>query len=57
LQIDAVSERKQSLVTDMVAKQEKVAELQQGKVSRATRYSSSVSGIESPSNWRPDAPL
>ena len=32
LQIDAVSERKQSLVTDMVAKQEKVAELQQGKV-------------------------
>jgi hypothetical protein len=32
LQIDAVSERKQSLVTDMVAKQEKVTELQQGKV-------------------------
>jgi type IV secretion system protein TrbE len=32
LQIDAMSERKQSLVTDMVAKQEKVAELQQGKV-------------------------
>jgi hypothetical protein len=32
LQIDAISERKQSLVTDMVAKQEKVTELQQGKV-------------------------
>ena len=32
LQIDAFSERKQSLVTDMVAKQEKVTELQQGKV-------------------------
>ena len=32
LQMDAVSERKQSLVTDMVAKQEKVTELQQGKV-------------------------
>jgi hypothetical protein len=32
LQIDAVSERKHSLVTDLVAKQEKVAELQQGKV-------------------------
>ncbi|MEY2614708.1 MAG: type secretion system protein TrbE, partial [Verrucomicrobiota bacterium] len=32
LQIDAVSERKQSLVTDLVAKQEKVTELQQGKV-------------------------
>src|SRR5215469_14686833 len=32
LQIDALSERKQSLVTDMVAKQEKVTELQQGKV-------------------------
>jgi type IV secretion system protein TrbE len=32
LQIDAFSERKQSLVTDMVAKQEKVAELQLGKV-------------------------
>ncbi|MBV9129461.1 MAG: hypothetical protein JO298_03620 [Verrucomicrobia bacterium] len=32
LQIDAISERKQSLVTDMVAKQEKVSELQQGKV-------------------------
>jgi hypothetical protein len=32
LQIDAVSERKQSLVTDMSAKQEKVTELQQGKV-------------------------
>ena len=32
LQIDAASERKQSLVTDMVAKQEKVSELQQGKV-------------------------
>jgi hypothetical protein len=32
LQIDAISERKQSLVTDMVAKQEKVTELQQGRV-------------------------
>ncbi len=32
LQIDAISERKQSLVTDLVAKQEKVTELQQGKV-------------------------
>jgi hypothetical protein len=32
LQIDALSERKQSLVTDLVAKQEKVNELQQGKV-------------------------
>ena len=32
LQIGAISERKQSLVTDMVAKQEKVTELQQGKV-------------------------
>jgi type IV secretion system protein TrbE len=32
LQIDAISERKQSLVTDMVAKQDKVTELQQGKV-------------------------
>lgn len=32
LQIDAFSERKQSLVTDMVAKQEKVTELQQGRV-------------------------
>jgi type IV secretion system protein TrbE len=32
LQIDAVSERKQSLVTDMAAKQDKVHELQQGKV-------------------------
>jgi hypothetical protein len=32
LQIDAFSERKQSLITDMVAKQEKVAELQLGKV-------------------------
>ena len=32
LQIDAISERKQSLMTDMVAKQEKVTELQQGKV-------------------------
>jgi type IV secretion system protein TrbE len=32
LQIDAISERKQSLVADMVAKQEKVTELQQGKV-------------------------
>jgi hypothetical protein len=32
LQIDAISERKQSLVTDMLAKQEKVTELQQGKV-------------------------
>jgi hypothetical protein len=32
LQIDALSERKQSLITDMVAKQEKVTELQQGKV-------------------------
>jgi hypothetical protein len=32
LQIDAVSERKQSLVADLVAKQEKVNELQQGKV-------------------------
>jgi hypothetical protein len=32
LQMDAASERKQSLVTDMVAKQDKVTELQQGKV-------------------------
>ena len=32
LQIDAISERKQSLVTDLVAKQEKVTELQLGKV-------------------------
>jgi hypothetical protein len=32
LQIDAVSERKHSLVTDMAAKQDKVHELQQGKV-------------------------
>jgi hypothetical protein len=32
LQIDAISKRKQSLVTDMVAKQEQVTELQQGKV-------------------------
>src|SRR6202023_3089207 len=32
LQMDAISERKQSLVTDLVAKQEKVNELQQGKV-------------------------
>ena len=32
LEIDALSERKQSLVTDLVAKQEKVNELQQGKV-------------------------
>ena len=32
LQIDSISERKQSLVTDMLAKQEKVTELQQGKV-------------------------
>jgi hypothetical protein len=32
LQIDALSERKQSLLTDLVAKQEKVNELQQGKV-------------------------
>src|SRR6516165_236314 len=32
LQIDALSERKQSLVTDLAAKQEKVNELQQGKV-------------------------
>jgi type IV secretion system protein TrbE len=32
LQMDAASERKQSLVTDMLAKQEKVTELQQGKV-------------------------
>jgi hypothetical protein len=32
LQIDAISEHKQSLVTDMVAKQEKVTELQRGKV-------------------------
>jgi hypothetical protein len=32
LQIDAISERKQTLVTDMVAKQDKVTELQQGKV-------------------------
>jgi hypothetical protein len=32
LQIDALSERKQSLATDLAAKQEKVNELQQGKV-------------------------
>jgi hypothetical protein len=32
LQIDAASERKQSLVTDLEAKQEKVTELQQGRV-------------------------
>src|SRR5438132_2942019 len=32
LQIDALSERKQSLLTDLVAKQEKVNELQEGKV-------------------------
>ena len=32
LQIDSISERKQSLVTDMLARQEKVTELQQGKV-------------------------
>ncbi|MBV9674320.1 MAG: hypothetical protein JO076_16040, partial [Verrucomicrobia bacterium] len=32
LAIDAVSERKQSLLTDLAAKQEKVNELQQGKV-------------------------
>ncbi|MBV9999181.1 MAG: hypothetical protein JO015_08715 [Verrucomicrobia bacterium] len=32
LQIDAVSERKQSLVADLAAKQDKVTELQQGKV-------------------------
>ncbi|MBV9488349.1 MAG: hypothetical protein JO069_01320, partial [Verrucomicrobia bacterium] len=32
LQIDAISERKQSLVADLSAKQEKVTELQQGKV-------------------------
>ncbi|MBV8814624.1 MAG: hypothetical protein JO271_09045 [Verrucomicrobia bacterium] len=32
LQIDAVSERKQSLATDLEAKQEKVTELQQGRI-------------------------
>jgi hypothetical protein len=32
LQIDAMSERKQSLATDMAAKQDKVNELQQGRV-------------------------
>ncbi len=32
LQIDAASERKQSLVADLIAKQEKVHEIQQGKV-------------------------
>ena len=32
LQIDALTERKQSLVTDLAARQEKVNELQQGKV-------------------------
>jgi hypothetical protein len=37
LQIDAISERKQSLVTDMVAKQEKVTELQQGQSHSAQR--------------------
>jgi hypothetical protein len=31
LQIDAASERKQSLATDLEAKQDKVTELQQGK--------------------------
>ncbi len=32
LQVDAASERKQSLIADLVAKQEKVNEIQQGKV-------------------------
>jgi hypothetical protein len=57
LQIDATSERKQSLVTDMVAKQEKVTELQQGRVIPLMLFLWYGSGIENLINWRRDAQL